>query len=197
MSELLWDLLLILYVSSTVGILWFMVSYLLQLRRHCRLGPVGWAAEQRLLATALPSDAELPHVVVQIVSYNEGELVRRALQAAARLDWPKDRLHIQLLDDSTDHTPCPCARRVADLAAGGLDIVILHRRPSTELQGGRAGRWHGGASPTNISRSSIPTTCRAGLPAAMHGGVARRSGSAFVQARIDYLNADENALTRA
>jgi cellulose synthase/poly-beta-1,6-N-acetylglucosamine synthase-like glycosyltransferase len=197
MSEFLSHLLLVVYVSSTAGILWFMVSYLLQLRRHCALGPVGWAAEQRLLATALPGDAELPHVVVQIVSFNEGELVRRALQAAARLDWPRDRLHIQLLDDSTDHTPAIARAVVADLAAGGLDVVLLHR---DDRDGFKAGALAGGMAAASAHEYfAIFDTDYVPAPDFLRRcmvALLADPDRAFVQARIDYLNADESALTR-
>ena len=51
---------------------------------------------------ALPD--ELPRVLVQIPVYNEPLVIDRVLGAAAALDWPRDRLVVQLLDDSTDIT---------------------------------------------------------------------------------------------
>src|SRR5262249_41885411 len=64
-----------------------------------------WLAETPV---ADPSDpplpAGLPRVLVQIPVYNEPAVVEQALVAAAALDWPRDRLVIQLLDDSTDLT---------------------------------------------------------------------------------------------
>ena len=82
----------------------FIGSLLYMVLLHHRLKPAGLARERALLATPLPPDAELPHVVVQIPSFNEGPVVRRGVEAAARLDWPRDKLHIQILDDSTDAT---------------------------------------------------------------------------------------------
>src|SRR6202042_3635901 len=46
----------------------------------------------------LPEEA-LPHVLVQLPVRDEGNLALRVAQAAAQLDWPRDRLEIQLLDD--------------------------------------------------------------------------------------------------
>ena len=60
-------------------------------------------------------EADLPHVLVQLPIYNEKNVVRRLLEAASRLDWPADRLHIQLLDDSTDDTPAIAAAVIAEL----------------------------------------------------------------------------------
>jgi hypothetical protein len=47
---------------------------------------------------------ELPRVTVQLPIYNEQYVVDRLLDAVCRLDYPKDKLDIQLLDDSTDET---------------------------------------------------------------------------------------------
>ena len=71
----------------------------------------------------MPPDSELPHVVVQIPSFNEGGVLRRGIEAAAKLDWPGDKLHIQVLDDSTDATAELARTVVAELKAQGFDIV--------------------------------------------------------------------------
>src|SRR5690242_21860067 len=97
---------------------------------HHRVKPAGLARERALLATPLPPDAELPHVVVQIPSFNEGPVVRRGVEAAAKLDWPRDKLHIQILDDSTDETAeiareigrASCRDRVG-ISVGGMALI--------------------------------------------------------------------------
>src|SRR5271154_3207239 len=60
---------------------------------------------------ALP-DAELPQVLVQLPVCNEGPLAVRVASAAARMDWPKDRLAIQLLDDGDEAGHDALARQV-------------------------------------------------------------------------------------
>src|SRR5947207_11009844 len=65
--------------------------------------------------------AEPPIVTVQLPVFNERFVVERLLESVAALDWPKDRLEIQLLDDSTDDTTSIAARKVADLVARGFD----------------------------------------------------------------------------
>ena len=92
------------FVVCCVLLAAFVGSLLYMVVLHHRLKEKGLDRERRLLATPLPPDAELPHVVVQIPSFNEGPVVRRGVEAAARLDWPRDKLHIQILDDSTDAT---------------------------------------------------------------------------------------------
>src|ERR1700735_2025935 len=55
------------------------------------------------------SDSALPHVLVQLPVCNEGYLALRVAAAACALDWPKDRLTIQLLDDGTEDNPAALA----------------------------------------------------------------------------------------
>ncbi|MBI3275529.1 MAG: glycosyl transferase, partial [Methylocystis sp.] len=62
-------------------------------------------------------DAELPRVVLQIPVFNEPLVTEQALRCAAQLDWPKDRLRIQLLDDSTDETTARATAVAAELRA--------------------------------------------------------------------------------
>jgi hypothetical protein len=73
-----------LLLAAFIGSLLYMVVL------HHRLKPGGLRHEQELLATVLPADADLPHVVVQIPSFNEGPVLRRGVEAAARLDWPRE-----------------------------------------------------------------------------------------------------------
>jgi cellulose synthase/poly-beta-1,6-N-acetylglucosamine synthase-like glycosyltransferase len=48
--------------------------------------------------------SDTPLVTVQLPVYNERHVVERLIDAAVKLDWPVDRLQIQILDDSTDDT---------------------------------------------------------------------------------------------
>ena len=58
-----------------------------------------------------PEPAEWPRVTVQLPLYNEMYVAERLIDAAAALDYPRDRLEIQVLDDSTDETRELVARR--------------------------------------------------------------------------------------
>ena len=117
-------------LAAFVGSLLYMVIL------HHRLKERGLRREEELLATPLPHDAELPHVVVQIPSFNEGGVLRRGIEAAAALDWPRDKLHIQVLDDSTDETAELARTVVAELKAQGL----RHRGPAAHRPLGLQGR---------------------------------------------------------
>ena len=74
-----------------------------------------------------PPPAEWPHVTVQLPIYNELHTVERLLAAAAELDYPRDRLEIQVLDDSTDATRWVAARTVARLRRQGVNVVHITR----------------------------------------------------------------------
>jgi cellulose synthase/poly-beta-1,6-N-acetylglucosamine synthase-like glycosyltransferase len=93
-------------------------------------------APRRRLATWLPADADLPDVLVQIPLYNEGELVARILPYLTALDWPRARLHIQILDDSTDGSLATSKAAVAALAADGWSISLHHRAQRTWFKAG-------------------------------------------------------------
>jgi cellulose synthase/poly-beta-1,6-N-acetylglucosamine synthase-like glycosyltransferase len=78
------------------------------------------------VATVLPDP--LPVVTVQLPLYNERYVAARLLAAVGALDYPRDRLEIQVLDDSTDDTTAIVASIADRLRASGLDVVHLHRR---------------------------------------------------------------------
>jgi cellulose synthase/poly-beta-1,6-N-acetylglucosamine synthase-like glycosyltransferase len=176
-------------LAAFVGSLLYMVAL------HHRLKEKGLSREQRLLATPLPPDAELPHVVVQIPSFNEGPVLRRGVEAAARLDWPRDKLHIQVLDDSTDETAELARTVVAELRAQGLDVMALQR---TDRSGYKGGALHEAMQKTPYDYFAIfdvdyvpPADF---LRTCMRPFFANPNW-AFVQARFDFLNPHENALT--
>src|SRR5436189_314111 len=85
--------------------------------------------------------AELPRVTVQLPIFNEQYVVERLLQAVCRLDYPKDKLDIQLLDDSTDETVNVARGLVEHYAAQGHPITYLHR---SNRAGYKAGALHEG-----------------------------------------------------
>lgn len=70
---------------------------------------------------------EEPVVTVQLPIFNEKFVVERLLDAVCAFDWPRDKLEIQLLDDSTDDTVEVASAKVAALREQGYDVRHIHR----------------------------------------------------------------------
>jgi cellulose synthase/poly-beta-1,6-N-acetylglucosamine synthase-like glycosyltransferase len=85
---------------------------------------------------ARTTDEPLPVVTVQLPIFNEVNVVERLLASVTRLDWPPDRLEIQVLDDSTDETTPLVARLTAEYRARGVDIHHVHRGARTGYKAG-------------------------------------------------------------
>ena len=83
-----------------------------------------------------PAPAEWPRVTVQLPLYNEMYVAQRLIDAAARLDYPRDRLEIQVLDDSSDVTRELVARRVDHHRRRGVPIRHLHRADRSGFKAG-------------------------------------------------------------
>ncbi|MBK9261515.1 MAG: glycosyltransferase [Polyangiaceae bacterium] len=73
------------------------------------------------------ADEELPRVTIQLPLFNESTVAARLLEATARMDYPADKLEIQVLDDSTDETQALVRAHVDRLRERGVDAVYLHR----------------------------------------------------------------------
>ncbi len=141
-------------------------------------------------------DGELPTVTVQLPVFNERYVVERLIDAACRLDYPSDRLQIQVLDDSTDDTTELARRRVAHWRAQGVDIELLHR---SDREGYKAGALAAGLKLATgelvaiFDADFVPN--ESFLRQAVHHFSAAEIG--MVQARWEYLNRDYSLLTRA
>ena len=137
----------------------------------------------------------LPRVTVQLPMYNERFVARRIIEKTCQLDYPKDRLQIQVLDDSTDETQEIARAAVEDARRRGFDVDYVHR---DDRSGYKAGALtHGMKTATgefitifdadfvpaesflaeSIQYFSDPKVC-------------------VVQSRWDHLNRDESLLTR-
>lgn len=77
-----------------------------------------------------------PHVTIQLPVFNEIYVVERLIDTVCALDYPADKLEIQVLDDSTDDTKSVIARKVSEWQARGYDIQHIHR---TNRKGFKAG----------------------------------------------------------
>lgn len=139
--------------------------------------------------------AEVPVVTVQLPVFNERDVVARLVDAAAALDWPSDRLELQLLDDSTDDT-CVCAAPAIERArARGVDIQVIRR---TERAGFKAGALANGL---RVARGELIAVFDADFvpaPDFLRATVPHfTDGVGMVQARWSHLNAGRSWLTRA
>jgi cellulose synthase/poly-beta-1,6-N-acetylglucosamine synthase-like glycosyltransferase len=79
---------------------------------------------------------EWPHVTVQLPIFNEKYTVDRLLRAVTRLDYPADRLQIQVLDDSTDDTFDLLVQLVEVYKSRGVNIELIHRVDRTGYKAG-------------------------------------------------------------
>ncbi|WP_397364864.1 cellulose synthase family protein [Olleya sp. R77988] len=84
----------------------------------------------------LENQEEIPLVTIQLPVFNELYVMDRLLENIALIDYPKDKLEIQVLDDSTDETVVSTKKHVDKLEKLGLDIVHITR---TNRQGFKAG----------------------------------------------------------
>ncbi len=88
---------------------------------------IRWLRCRKQTSKAVERFVELPKVTVQIPLYNEQFVARRVVDTVAALDYPKDLLQIQILDDSTDVTSDIIARRVAYHQQKGVPIEHVQR----------------------------------------------------------------------
>ncbi|HEX4155472.1 MAG TPA: cellulose synthase family protein [Acidobacteriaceae bacterium] len=145
-------------------------------------------------------DEDLPFVTLQLPIYNEQFVIDRLIDACCRLDYPRDRFEIQVLDDSTDETTAVASAIVQRYATGteGLDpqpIVYLHR---TNRHGYKAGALEEGL---HTSRGELVAIFDADfVPPAnwLHRVVHHfaEPGVGMVQTRWTHLNRNYSFLTQ-
>ncbi len=138
----------------------------------------------------------LPVVTVQLPIYNEANVVARLIDTVCALDYPVDRLEIQVLDDSDDETVERAADRVASWRARGFDIHHVRRGTRDDFKSGAlalgAERARGEfVLVLDADFVPPPELIRSLLPPFSDGSVGA------VQAAWDHLNRDANWLTRA
>ena len=120
---------------------WF-VSYVLVLvglsaYSFHRLGIVFlYLKHSRKKPVAQKAFEELPVVTVQLPVFNERHVVKRLLKAVSKMEYPKDKLHIQFLDDSTDDTTEIAREECARLSSEGFDVEFIHRADRSGFKAG-------------------------------------------------------------
>ncbi|PYS95902.1 MAG: glycosyl transferase family 2, partial [Acidobacteria bacterium] len=115
----------LLFVLSLYGA--YRIKQVVEFWRYRKIGP-------RPAATF--ADGELPRVTVQLPLFNEVYVVERLLAAVTAFDYPRERLEIQVLDDSTDETRDTAARAVERYRAEGFRISYVQRDDRTGFKAG-------------------------------------------------------------
>jgi cellulose synthase/poly-beta-1,6-N-acetylglucosamine synthase-like glycosyltransferase len=147
------------------------------------------------LAGPRVDDVALPIVTIQLPIFNESTVIERLLESVVAMDYPKDRLHIQVLDDSTDETRQLARAKVEELCQRGYDVDYVHR---VDRVGYKAGALDHGLALAKGELVAVfdadfvprPDFCRAIV------GHFADPGVAMVQARWAHLNRDASLLTR-
>ena len=140
-------------------------------------------------------ESELPTVTVQLPIFNEMYVVDRLVDAVCTIDYPRDRLEIQVLDDSTDETQEIAELAVRRHATQGVDIKYLHR---DDRVGFKAGALEHGLRVARGEYIAIfdadfvppPVFLRRAIP---HFGDPQVG---MVQARWGHINEDYSLLTK-
>jgi cellulose synthase/poly-beta-1,6-N-acetylglucosamine synthase-like glycosyltransferase len=137
----------------------------------------------------------LPRVTVQLPIFNELYVVERLLDGVSKLDYPRELLQIQVLDDSTDETREITEAEVQRLKAEGFDIEHVHRVDRT---GFKAGALKGGLDTAKgdfiliLDADFVPTTDL--LMETIHFFTDPKIG--MIQSRWGHLNRTYSLLTR-
>ena len=84
----------------------------------------------------VPEIEEYPCVTIQLPVFNEKYVVERLVDSVCRLDYPKEKLEIQVLDDSTDETVELVAKKVAENKRAGIRIEHIQRTKRTGFKAG-------------------------------------------------------------
>jgi cellulose synthase/poly-beta-1,6-N-acetylglucosamine synthase-like glycosyltransferase len=140
--------------------------------------------------------AVLPMVTVQLPVFNEVYVIERLVNAICEMEYPKDKLEIQLLDDSTDETVEVSRRLVAEWASRGFDIKHIHRIDRTGYKAGalKSGLEKAKGEFVAIFDADFVPKKDFLMKTIPHF---RNDGVGMVQTRWEHLNEDYSYLTRA
>jgi cellulose synthase/poly-beta-1,6-N-acetylglucosamine synthase-like glycosyltransferase len=137
----------------------------------------------------------LPKVTVQLPIYNEMYVADRLIDAVCQLNYPRELLEVQVLDDSTDETRIVAERAVMRNAAAGIDVTYLHR---TDRTGYKAGALEAGMKVAKGEFIAIFDADFIPSPDFLERTVPYFGDDriAMVQARWGHINQDYSLLTK-
>lgn len=140
--------------------------------------------------------AQLPRVTVQLPMFNEDSVAERIIRASCQIDYPRELLDIQVLDDSTDHS-AEIARKACDeWAAKGVPIQYIHR---TNREGYKAGALEAGLKHAQGELVAIFDADFVPPKDILHNLVHYFTDDkvGMVQVRWEHLNRDASVLTKS
>ncbi len=155
-----------------------------------------WRHRRRIDPTPVVPWDRLPKVTVQLPLYNEAHVAARLIDAAAALDYPRDRLEIQVLDDSTDETISIVDSRAAYHRQRGVNIRVLRRSGRDGFKAGALAHGLKAAQGEFIAIFDADFCPRPDFLLRTVPHLVARSGVGMVQARWSHLNTDYSLLTR-
>ena len=141
------------------------------------------------------AEGDWPSVIVQLPVFNERYVVERLIDSAAALDYPRDRLIIQVLDDSTDDTTEIAAARAALHRDAGIDVRVLHR---DDRRGYKAGALAWGLGQVNgefVAVFDADFRPRPDFLRRTNAALIARPDVGMVQTRWSHLNDEYSYLT--
>ncbi|MBI5547229.1 MAG: glycosyltransferase, partial [Deltaproteobacteria bacterium] len=138
----------------------------------------------------------LPVVTIQLPVFNEMYVVERLIDAVCKIDYPRELLEIQVLDDSTDETSAIAEACVERHRAQGLDVVYLHR---TNRHGFKAGALEEGLKKAKGELVAVFDADFVASPEFLQKTVPYFANPkvGMVQVRWGHINRDFSALTQA
>lgn len=145
---------------------------------------------------------EEPAVTIQICCYNEVDVIAETIDAACSIDWPKDKLCVDVLDDSTDETSAIVASVCAEWRRRGIQA---QRRTRPNRLGYKAGNLHYHHEHTlrtefvaffDADHRAHPEFLRRTVPYFYDVTGAQAYHVALVQCPWGYYNREANVLTR-
>ncbi|MBN2188803.1 MAG: glycosyltransferase [Chitinispirillaceae bacterium] len=111
----------------------YLLTYLFLRKRRQRVGSQREAMKYYYSVT---DERRFPKVVTQLPMFNEKQVAKRVIEAAADMDYPRSRHEIQVLDDSTDETVGYVDEAVAALRGRGYNVSIIRRTDRTGFKAG-------------------------------------------------------------
>lgn len=141
--------------------------------------------------------ADLPIVTVQLPIYNEAEVVERLIESAGRIDYPSDKLEIQVIDDSSDETREIVDAAIAALSDKGIDAKTIRRVERNDFKAGALANAMKSAKGEFIAMFDADFVIPENFLKRTVALILDHDKTACVQGRWEHLNRNENWLTRA